>query len=328
MRTTSRAHADAGVRSSSHFRTSSVGALEAAGSRSTALVVTHSSGPFSLCYDVAVPPVTPDVHAALARIAAAAPGLRMLVLHGSRARDEAHAGSDWDFAYEADPAFDADTLLAALADALKADRIDLVDLHRAGALLRHRVASDGLVLFERSPGHFDRFHLNAARTWCDLAPVLEPIYERIFGDAPPMSPLDRAVLAERSLALERHLARVAQKLPAIPDALAASSDASDSVILHLWQATQIVIDLAVAACVAHGAGTPQSYADAFRRLQATGIIEQGLADRLVRAAGFRNVIAHAYEGLDMARVHQAASDGPADLRAFLVAVARAVRSTE
>ncbi len=104
----------------------------------------------------------------------------------------------------------------------------------------------------------------------------------------------------------------------------ASPDASDAVILHLWQATQIVIDLAVAACVAHGSGTPQSYADAFRRLQAAAIIDAALADTLVRAAGFRNVVAHAYEGLDLARVHEAALRGPADLRAFVAAIARSV----
>ena len=64
----------------------------------------------------------------------------MLILHGSRARGTAHEHSDLDFAYEAEAGFDADGLLAALADLLKADRIDLLDLDHAGALLRHRVA--------------------------------------------------------------------------------------------------------------------------------------------------------------------------------------------
>jgi len=138
-----------------------------------------------------------------------------------------------------------------------------------------------------------------------------------------MSPLDRAVLAERAASMRRHLARVAEKLPASAADLAVSSDASDAVILHLWQATQIAIDLAVSACVAHGAGTPQSYADAFRRLEAARVIDTPLADRLVRAAGFRNVIAHAYENLDMARVHGAALSGPADLLTFIAALDRA-----
>ena len=137
-----------------------------------------------------------------------------------------------------------------------------------------------------------------------------------------MSPLDRAVLAERTMALRRHLARVADKLPVRAEDFTASSDAADAVILHLWQATQIVIDLAVAACAVRQIGTPSGYANAFRLLHQAGVLEPGLADRLVRAAGFRNVVAHAYETIDMARVHRAAIDGPSDLLAFVGVVER------
>ncbi len=135
-----------------------------------------------------------------------------------------------------------------------------------------------------------------------------------------MSVLDRAVLAERVMAVERHLARVAARLPATPSELRPTTDPSDAVILHLWQATQIVIDLAMAACLSFNLGTPSSYADAFRRLQSGSVIDEGLAEHLVRAAGFRNVVAHAYEALDMNRVHEAATNGPADLRRFLAAL--------
>jgi hypothetical protein len=72
-----------------------------------------------------------------------------------------------------------------------------------------------------------------------------------------VSPLDRAVLAERGLAVRRHLERVREKLPVSPDDLSADTDASDAVILHLWQATQIAIDLAVSASVALGGGPPR-----------------------------------------------------------------------
>jgi uncharacterized protein YutE (UPF0331/DUF86 family) len=135
-----------------------------------------------------------------------------------------------------------------------------------------------------------------------------------------MTALDLEVVAEKVALVERHLARVAARLPAEPGALTPMSDASDAVILHLWQAVQIVIDLAVAACVRLGLGAPTNYGDAFQRLAGAGILERALAERLVRAAGFRNVVAHAYEQVDMERVHRAASQGPADLRAFLAAV--------
>jgi uncharacterized protein YutE (UPF0331/DUF86 family) len=132
-----------------------------------------------------------------------------------------------------------------------------------------------------------------------------------------VSVLDRAVLAERTMTVQRHLARVTDRLPPSPAVLQPASDASDAVVLHLWQATQIVIDVAMGACLALRLGTPRSYADAFRRLQNAGILEPDLTGRLVRAAGFRNVVAHAYESLDLKRVHQAATDGPADLLRFL-----------
>ena len=132
-----------------------------------------------------------------------------------------------------------------------------------------------------------------------------------------MSVIDTAVLAERTMAVERHLARVAARLPASPDDLRPASDASDAVVLHLWQATQIVIDLAMSACLVLRLGTPSSYADAFRRLERADVVGADLADRLVRAAGFRNLVAHAYESLDLKRVHAAATHGPAALLRFL-----------
>jgi uncharacterized protein YutE (UPF0331/DUF86 family) len=136
-----------------------------------------------------------------------------------------------------------------------------------------------------------------------------------------MSPLDRQVLAERVAAVERHLARVEARLPATEHELAAGTDASDAVVLHLWQAVQITIDVATALAIQLGLGTPLSYADAFVRLADAGILDASLAARLVQACGFRNVVAHAYEGIDMARVHRAARQGPEDLRALLRAAA-------
>lgn len=132
-----------------------------------------------------------------------------------------------------------------------------------------------------------------------------------------MSPLDKQVLAEKAAAVERHLARVQACLPARPTGFKPSTDAADAVTLHLWQAVQIVIDLALAACVTSNLGTPATYGEAFQRLAEAGVLQRDLADRLVLAVGFRNAIAHNYEGLDMSRVYEAAAKGPADLRAFL-----------
>ena len=132
-----------------------------------------------------------------------------------------------------------------------------------------------------------------------------------------MSRLDRELLAEKTAVIERHLKRVAERLPADTEDFLPMTDASDSVILHLWQAVQSVIDLAIAACGHFGLGAPQNYGEAFQRLAGSGYLPPDLASRLIRAAGFRNVVAHAYETIDMERVYRAAREGPVDLRAFL-----------
>ena len=135
-----------------------------------------------------------------------------------------------------------------------------------------------------------------------------------------MATLDREVLAERVVAIERHLKRVNDSLPKTEEDFLPGSDASDAVILHLWQAIQIVIDIALAACVQLRLGTPQSYADAFVKLAEGGYLEKALSIRLSHAVGFRNRIVHAYEQLDLEKIYKIAQDGPSDLKAFLAKV--------
>lgn len=132
-----------------------------------------------------------------------------------------------------------------------------------------------------------------------------------------MSGIDRELLAERAAAVGRHLDRVAAHLP---QRLVPLDSATDTVVLHLWQAVQVVIDLAVSTCVRLGLGSPPTYGDAFRSLAAAGVLDADLAARLARAAGFRNLVVHAYAELDLDRLHAIATDGPADLRAFLAAL--------
>ena len=47
-----------------------------------------------------------------------------------------------------------------------------------------------------------------------------------------MSPFDSALLAERSMAVERHLRRVADRLPSSSAELQPATDAADAVVLH------------------------------------------------------------------------------------------------
>ena len=129
--------------------------------------------------------------------------------------------------------------------------------------------------------------------------------------------MDRETFAAKAAAVDRHLQRVSARLPPTGMALAPASDASDAVVLHLWQAVQLVLDVALGACPRLGLSVPRSYGEALDILANAGRLPRPLADRLVKAVAFRNRVAHVYENLDLAVVAEAAREGPADLRAFL-----------
>ena len=114
---------------------------------------------------------TDEALGALSGIAATNRGLSLLVLFGSRARRESREGSDWDLGYLGGPEMDTSALLLDVVTALGTDRVDLVDLARAGAQVRFRAAAEGA---------FERFWLEAVSFWCDAEPVIRMGYADVL----------------------------------------------------------------------------------------------------------------------------------------------------
>jgi len=110
-----------------------------------------------------------EVAARVADLPGAMPRLDLLVLFGSTVKGRRRAGSDLDLAVRFDGPPDLDALYLALAGRLGTDRLDLVDLRRAGPLLAFEVARSGRLLFERRPGVFREFQSLASRRYCDTA---------------------------------------------------------------------------------------------------------------------------------------------------------------
>lgn len=124
--------------------------------------------------------VTVEALAALLREHPAASGVSLAVLHGSRARGDGAPDADWDIGVLADDDTDPAALVAALTEVLRTDAVDVVDLRRAGALLRFRAARDGVPLLERPAGEFLRFRLDAIRYWCDAGPVIRAAHDDVL----------------------------------------------------------------------------------------------------------------------------------------------------
>jgi uncharacterized protein len=103
----------------------------------------------------------------LADLSRVMPDLRLLVLFGSLARGRARSESDIDVAVQCDGPADLDALYLAMAPRFGTDRLDLIDIRRAGPILAMAVARTGRPLFEREPGAFREFQSVASRRCCD-----------------------------------------------------------------------------------------------------------------------------------------------------------------
>ena len=132
-------------------------------------------------------------------------------------------------------------------------------------------------------------------------------------------PVDTDVLDARLRELSRRLRRVAAKKPVSIKALATDEDMQDILTRNLELAIQSCIDIAFHLCGAHGK-VPTTAADAFAQLAQLELIERGLAQRLQRAVGFRNVLVHEYTEVDWKIVMRVIRTDTRDLAAFGKAV--------
>ncbi|MPY98983.1 MAG: hypothetical protein GEU97_13465 [Actinophytocola sp.] len=106
--------------------------------------------------------------------------LRLVVLYGSRARGDAHTGSDWDIGYVPSTDVDHLSLLRDITEALTTDAVDVTDLSRASGLLRFRAASEGVVVWESTPGAFHDFAVAAALHWYDVEPTVRQAHDELL----------------------------------------------------------------------------------------------------------------------------------------------------
>lgn len=116
----------------------------------------------------------------LNHLASRCPSLELVLLFGSRARGDAQVSSDWDFGYIANLDFDSLAFYSELILLLGTEKVDFVDLKRANGLLRFRAAQDGRIVFEKTPGEYEKFALQAVNFWCDAGPLLRYEYAKLL----------------------------------------------------------------------------------------------------------------------------------------------------
>lgn len=128
-----------------------------------------------------------DVRQTLAVYAAAEPTLRLLVFLGSSSRGDAGGSADFEIGYIADAGFDSRTFQQLAASVLDLENIAIANLLRSPTTA-FRAAREGALAFERVPNTFNEFRERTIHNWCELAPVLNAVFDRIEGLTPSMGP--------------------------------------------------------------------------------------------------------------------------------------------
>ena len=90
----------------------------------------------------------------------------------------------------------------------------------------------------------------------------------------------------------------------------------DSIILNIQRAVEACIDLAMHIVAKKALGIPQNSRDAFEILENYGIIDNSLAKRLGAMVGFRNIVVHNYQIVNIAIVKDVIEKHMLDLLEF------------
>ncbi len=130
------------------------------------------------------------------------------------------------------------------------------------------------------------------------------------------------VVLNKAAIIERCVARVREVHVGDARNLTDNLTRQDSIILNLQRACEAAIDLAMHLVRERGLGIPQESRDGFDFLLQAGLIEAGLAGRLKKMVGFRNVAVHDYRKLDLQIVQKIVTDHLDDFLEFTRTVLR------
>lgn len=104
--------------------------------------------------------------------------------------------------------------------------------------------------------------------------------------------------------LEEYLEGLDEKRDVSRDEYLEDRDLQDIVERRFEKAIQASLDVASHVVSAEGFREAQDYGDLFVVLGEEGVITEELVPEMVEMAGFRNVLAHQYSGIDDERVYR------------------------
>lgn len=129
--------------------------------------------------------------------------------------------------------------------------------------------------------------------------------------------MDQAIIDQKLESLRRCVWRLETRCPESAPKLHADLDAQDILALNLSRAIQLCVDIASHWLAEHlDSEAPQTMGETFTIPAEAGKLDAGLADRLRKAVGFRNVVVQNYEAVNWDIVFHLSQQRLTDFRDF------------
>ena len=128
--------------------------------------------------------------------------------------------------------------------------------------------------------------------------------------------VDRHLVEQRLAAIRDRITRIEATLPADRDAFLRDRTAQELVAFNLFLAFQDALDLASHLIADRGYPLPATAREHFEILERNAVITGVVSRAMAGCAGLRNLIAHSYGNLDLARLYDELPRGRDALLAF------------
>lgn len=128
--------------------------------------------------------------------------------------------------------------------------------------------------------------------------------------------MDKDVVLNKLESLRRCLKRVQDKTPESCDILIDDYDLQDIIALNLERSVQLSVDIGLHIISDLEVQVPDTMAKTFVVLKQANCLDGAVADRMIKAVGFRNTAVHAYQEIDWNIVYRIITEHLDDFRDF------------
>mgnify|MGYP000524116483 CR=1 FL=1 len=132
--------------------------------------------------------------------------------------------------------------------------------------------------------------------------------------------VDTDLILAKAGSVRKYLGRIDNKRHVDFQTFASDVDRQDVIMFNLQLAIQNCADIAAHIVSDEGMGMPATTNEMFYLLEENGYLDRNQAEKMVKAAGLRNLIVHEYGRLDLKRIYDVVNHDMADLNQFLAQI--------